>query len=65
MWVGDFKGHVGSDMDGFGEVHGDFGIGKINDGENRLLDWAFDKRSALDEYLFPEKEKSAYSIWIG
>ena len=29
MWVGDFKGHVGSDMDGFGEVHGDFGIGKI------------------------------------
>ena len=24
---GDFNGHVGSDMGGFGEVHGGFGIG--------------------------------------
>ena len=29
---GDFNGHVGSDMGGFGEVHGGFGIGQINDG---------------------------------
>ena len=52
-------------MDGFGEVHGDFGIGKIMMERSELLDWAVDKRSALDEYLFPEKEKSAYNIWIG
>ena len=37
---GDFHGHVGSDMGGFGEVHRGFGIGQINDGGIRLLDWA-------------------------
>ena len=29
---GDFNGHVGNDMGGFGEVHRGFGIGQINDG---------------------------------
>ena len=29
---GDFNGHAGSDMGGFGEVHGGFGVGRINDG---------------------------------
>ena len=29
---GDFNGHVGSDMGGFGEVHGGLGIGQVNDG---------------------------------
>ena len=41
---GVFNGHVGSDMDGFGEVHGRFGIRQINDGGIRLLDWAVGKR---------------------
>ena len=40
---GDFNGHIGSDMGGFEEVHGGFGIGQINDGGIRLLDWAVDK----------------------
>ena len=35
-----FNGHVGSDMGGFGEVCGGSGIGQINDGAIRLLDWA-------------------------
>ena len=35
---GDFNGHVGGDMGGFGEVYGGFGIGQINDGGIRLLD---------------------------
>ena len=39
----DFNGHVGSDMGGFGEVHGSFGIGQINDGGIRLLDWEVGK----------------------
>ena len=40
---GDFNGHVGSDMGGFREVHGGFGIGQVNDGGIRLLDWAVPK----------------------
>ena len=38
--VGDFHGHVGSGMGGFGEIHGGFRIGQINDGRIRLLDWS-------------------------
>ena len=34
---GDFNGHVGSDMGGFGEVHGGVRIGQINYGGIRLL----------------------------
>ena len=34
---GDFNGHVISDMVGFGEVRGGFGIGQINDGGMTLL----------------------------
>ena len=41
--VSDFNSHVDSDMGGFGEVHGDFGIGQINDGGIRLSDWAVSK----------------------
>ena len=33
---GDFNGHVGIYMDGLGEVHESFGIGKTNDGGTRL-----------------------------
>ena len=40
---GDSNSYVGSDMGGFGEVHGGFGIGQINDGEIILLDWAVGK----------------------
>ena len=41
---GDFNGLVISDMGGFREVHGGgFGIGPINDGGVRLLDWAVGK----------------------
>ena len=35
---GDFIGHVGSDIGGFGEVHGGFGIRQINDEGSRLSD---------------------------
>ena len=33
---GDFNGHVGIYMDGLGEVHESFRIGKTNDGGTRL-----------------------------
>ena len=47
---GDFNGHVGSDMCGFGEVHGGFGI-------VRLLDWAVGKGLHLMNTCF-QKRKS-------
>ena len=34
---GDFNSYVDSEMGGFGEVHGGFGIGQINDGAISLL----------------------------
>ena len=54
---GDFNGHVGSDMVGFGEVHRGFGIGQINDGGIRLLDWAVGKGLCLMNTCF-QKRKS-------
>ena len=52
---GDFNGHVGSDMGGFEEVHGGFGIEQMNDGGIRLMDRVVGKG-------FPEKERWAYNI---
>ena len=40
---GGFNGHVDSDMGGFGEIHSHFGIGQINDGRIRLMDWTVGK----------------------
>ena len=54
---GDFNGHAGSDMGGFGEVHGGLGIGQINDGGIRLLDWAVGKGLRLTNTCF-QKRKS-------
>ena len=54
---GDFNGHVGSDMGGFGEVHAGFGIGQINDEGIRLLDWSVGKGLRLMNTCF-QKSKS-------
>ena len=54
---GDFNGHVGNDMGGFGEVHRGFGIGQINDGGIRLLNWAVGKGLHLMNTCF-QKRKS-------
>ena len=54
---GDFNGHVGSDISGFGEVHAAFGIGQITDGGIRLLDWGGDKGLRLMNTCF-QKSKS-------
>ena len=53
----DFNGHVGSNMGGFGELHGSFGFGQIYDGGIRFLDWAVDKRLRLMNTCF-QKRKS-------
>ena len=54
---GDFNGHVGNDTGCFGDVHGGFGIGQINDGGIRLLDWAVGKGLRLMNTCF-QKRKS-------
>ena len=60
---GDFNGHVGSDMGGFGEVHGSFRIGEINDGGIRLLDWEVGKCLCLMNTCFQKKKKSQLMIF--
>ena len=54
---GDLNSNVGSDMGGFGEVHGDFGIGQINYGAIRLLDSTGGKELHLMNTCF-QKRKS-------
>ena len=54
---GDFNDHVGSDMGSFGEVDGGLGIGQINDGGIRLLNWAVDTELHLMNTCF-QKRKS-------
>ena len=56
---GNFNGNFGSDMGGFGEVHGDFGIGQINEGGIRLLGWATGKELRLMNTFF-QKKKSRF-----
>ena len=53
---GDFNGHVGSDIGGFGEVHRGFGIAKINDGAIRLLDCSVGKELCLMNACFQKRE---------
>ena len=57
----EFNGHVGSDMGDFGEVHahGGLGIGQINDGGIRLLDWAVGKGLHLMNTCFLKRK-----IWL-
>ena len=57
---GDCNGHVGSDMSGFGEVHGGLEIGQINDGGIRLLDWAVGKGLRLMNNCFQKRKSQTF-----
>ena len=50
-----FNGHIGSDMGSFGEVHGGFGIGQINNRGIILLDLAVGKGLHLISTCFQTK----------
>ena len=63
--VGDFHGHVGSGMGGFGEVHGGFGIGQMNDGRIRLLDWSVVKGLHLMNTCFQKRKSRLISFRPG
>ena len=54
---GDVNGNIGSDMAGFGVVHGAFGIGQINDGGIKLLGLTVGKVQHLRNTCF-QKMKS-------
>ena len=62
---GDFNDHVGSDMGGFGEVHGGFGIGQINDGGIRLLGWAVGKGLCLMNTCFQKRKSWLITFRLG
>ena len=62
---GDFNGLVGSDIGGFGEVHRGFGIGQMNDGEIRLLDWAVGKGLRLMNSCFQKRKSWLITFRLG
>ena len=62
---GDFNGHVGNDMGGFGEVHGGFGIGQTNDRGIRLLDWAVGKGLRLMNTCFQKRKSRPVTFGSG
>ena len=62
---GDFNGHVGSDMGGFGEVYDGFGIWEINDGGIRLLDWEVGKCLCLMSTCFQNRKSQLITFTLG
>ena len=62
---GDFNAHVGSDVGGFGEVHGGLGIGQINDGRIKLLDWAVGKGMRLMNTCFQKRKSQLITFRLG
>nr|XP_016483521.1 PREDICTED: uncharacterized protein LOC107804194 [Nicotiana tabacum] len=54
---GDFNGHIGSSVDGYGEVHGGFDIGVRNGGGTSLLDFARTFELVIVNSIYPKKEE--------
>ncbi|XP_070024827.1 uncharacterized protein [Nicotiana sylvestris] len=54
---GDFSGHIGSSVDGYGEVHGGFGFGVRNGGRTSLLDFARTFKLVIVNSIYPKKEE--------
>ena len=50
---------------GFGEAHMGFGIGKINDGEVRLLDWVVGKGLLLINTCFQKRKSRLITFRLG
>ncbi|XP_019262915.1 PREDICTED: craniofacial development protein 2-like [Nicotiana attenuata] len=53
---GDFNGHIGSTVGGYGEVHGGFGFGERNGGGTSLLDFAKAFGLVIVNSSFPKRE---------
>ncbi|XP_070040162.1 uncharacterized protein [Nicotiana tomentosiformis] len=53
---GDFNGHIGLTVGGYGEVHGGFGFGERNGGGTSLLDFAKSFGLVIANSNFPKRE---------
>ncbi|XP_019248449.1 PREDICTED: uncharacterized protein LOC109227707 [Nicotiana attenuata] len=62
---GDFNGHVGSTIGGYGEVQGDFDFGKRNKGGTSLLDFAKAFKLVITNSSFPKREEHLVSRGLG
>nr|XP_016504342.1 PREDICTED: uncharacterized protein LOC107822327 [Nicotiana tabacum] len=54
---GDFNGHIGSTVDGYGEVHGSFRFGVRNRGGTSLLDFAEAFELVIANSSFPKRDE--------
>ncbi|PHT48504.1 hypothetical protein CQW23_12712 [Capsicum baccatum] len=54
--AGGFNGHIGALPGGFGDVHGSFGFGDINEEGTTLLEFARSSRLVVVNSVFPKKE---------
>ena len=54
--LSDFNGHVGKQIDGFGGVHGGFGIGERNEKVRLLLEFYDDRITMMMIFVFKLNE---------
>ena len=50
IFLGDWHGHVGADVDGLELVHGGHGFGKRNPEGERVLDFALANKLVVDNF---------------
>ncbi|XP_075106860.1 uncharacterized protein LOC142179870 [Nicotiana tabacum] len=60
---GNFNGHIGSSVGGYGEVHGGFGFGDRNGGGTSLLDFARAFELVIVNSMFPKREEHLVTFW--
>ena len=63
LGLGDFNGHVGRRIDGFGGVHGRYGIGEKN--VEGLLEFCDEKGLCLANTWFEKKEQRKITYSMG
>ena len=52
MCLGDFNGHVGRHVDGFDEVHGEYGVGQRNLEGRQFLEFFSGEAIMCVKYMF-------------
>ena len=55
--LGDFNGHVGRHNDGFGGVHGGYGVGQRNLEERMSLEFCLEKELCVSNTCFSERKR--------
>ena len=65
LGMGDFNGHVGRRIDGFGSVHGGYRVGKRNVEWRRLLKFCDEKELCVANTWFEKKEQRKITYSMG